>query len=378
MDLSLTEDQALLQATARPLLTARSPIARLSEWEDAPDADDQKLWAEMAELGWLGLVLPSAAGGSGGTLCDLELLCEELGRNLNPLPFVPVTVAAAAALEHATADVALEFLQAIADGSRRVVLAVGEGNGGWQPDAMTARLRAGHVTGTKTFVEGAATADVFLVAACDDDGITLVAVDRAATGVEVTPLSTIAGHGWSRVELDAPGAPIGAGWAAIDAALTRTAVMHAAWCVGGAAQLLADTVPYVSQRYQFGVPIGSFQAVQHRLADCDVAVAESETLARLAAWQLDHRLPDARRMASTAFVRATDAFVEVARSCHQVWGGSASARRRTCTCSVAGPRPHSSRGEGRRTTSTSSPTSCVTVRCSATATSPRHPELLHR
>jgi alkylation response protein AidB-like acyl-CoA dehydrogenase len=132
----------------------------------------------------------------------------------------------------------------------------------------------------------------------------------------------MAGTFWSHVHFDGAGAtPLGGGRAAIEHALTRVAVMQAGWCAGAAAQLLSDTVPYVSQRKQFGVPIGSFQAVQHRLADCDIAVAEAETLARLAATQLDGGSATARRMASTAFVRAADAFVSVARSCHQVWGG---------------------------------------------------------
>ncbi|MGH8195320.1 MAG: acyl-CoA dehydrogenase family protein, partial [Woeseiaceae bacterium] len=120
---------------------------------------------------------------------------------------------------------------------------------------------------------------------------------------------------------DAPGEPLVSGWNAIEAALCRVAAMQAAWCAGAAARLLQDTVTYVSERHQFGVPIGSFQAVQHRLADCDIEVAEAEALARNAAELLGDDAPQARRLASTAFVRAGEAFVAVSRSCHQVWGG---------------------------------------------------------
>lgn len=318
MDLALEPDQELLRDTARKLLAERFPIEDLAAAEDG--WHDDAAWREMADLGWIGLGVPEERGGSGGSLVDMAVLAAELGRVLCPAPLLAVA-AAAAALESCASPDADALLKKLAAGEARPVLAVADASGRWAADVVGVRIDGSHASGTAEFVEGAGAADSFLVPAVGPTGLTLVLVDAAA-GVDVELRRSMAGLHWGALHLrKAPQTALDAGFSAVSAAMGRVGVLQAAWAGGAAARLLADTVAYARDRVQFGVPIGSFQAVQHRLADCDIAVAEAVTLGYKAASMLDAGHPAARRLASTAFVRSTANFVRVARSCHQVWGG---------------------------------------------------------
>ena len=319
--MELAEHQEILAKTARSWLEKNLPLDTLTEREREPARHDDACWRRMADLGWLGLCLPHELGGAGGQLSDLEVLSEELGRVLLPPPFLAV-FAAVALLEQCDSADGKTLLAEIAAGSRRPVLAVTDDEGRWSPERGVT-LRGDRVTGTRSFVEGAALADLLLVAARDEQGeIRVVAVDPADRGVTVTPQPSMAGAPWATVSLDGVvGRLLEVDADALDAALDRVAVMHAAWCAGGARRLLELTVDYVSTRRQFGVPLGSFQAVQHGLADCAIAAVECETMARRAARALEAGSSHARRLASLAFVQGTTGFVRVARRCHQYWGG---------------------------------------------------------
>lgn len=321
--MALSESQQIFSKTARDFLQQRTPLGALSEREAQPAVHDAALWKEIAELGWLGVAAPESAGGAAADLADLGLLCEELGRILCPAPFLAVAVAAAAALERAGNAESRDLLKQLVAGEARPVLAASDPRGRWIADSDAVSWDGARLRGRRAFVEGAPAADQFLVAALDSDRQPrLVRVGAGAPGVRVRPQASIAGAHWAEVVFDdAAGHPLEAGWEAVDFALTRTAAMQAAWCAGAARQLLEDTVAYVSERHQFGVPIGSFQAVQHSLADCSIAAAESESMARRASAALDAEAGYARLLASMAFVRASDGFLEVARRCHQAWGG---------------------------------------------------------
>ncbi len=321
MELRPSDDQELLRATARDFLSHAVPLGDLGALEDRAGLFDADLWSRLAELGWLGLAIPEASGGSGGSVVDLELLCEELGRALCPAPFLAVAVAATAVLESAAEPSAATLLAEVVAGRRRPVLAAA-GPSGRLDDDPGVSWKDGALTGEKAFVQDANTADAFLVTAHDAEGVLVVVLVDPADGVEVEPQHAISGFPWSRVRFEGVrGVELGAAEPALDTAFARVATMQGAWCAGGATRLLEDTVAYASERVQFGVPIGSFQAVQHQLADCDIAAAEATTLARQAAQALEDHSPFARRLASVAFLRAGDSFVEVARRCHQIWGG---------------------------------------------------------
>jgi alkylation response protein AidB-like acyl-CoA dehydrogenase len=324
--MQLPEHQEILSKTSRSWLEENAALDALTERENHPNRHDDETWREMADLGWLGLCLPQELGGAEGGASDLEVLCEELGRVLLPPPFIAVTVAAVAAMEHDHSAYARKLLSEIAAGRRRPVLVVTDEAGRWQP-GQGVELRGERITGKRSFVEGAALADLLLVPARDTDGtLRISAVDPGDPGVTITPLPSMAGAPWAAVAfhrararcLEIRGAALEV---ALEVALDRAAVMHAAWCAGGARRLLEMTVDYVSQRRQFGVPLGSFQAVQHGLADCAIAAVECETMARRAARALQEGSPDAGRFSALAFVQGTTGFVKVARRCHQYWGG---------------------------------------------------------
>ncbi|MEW6472840.1 MAG: acyl-CoA dehydrogenase family protein [Actinomycetota bacterium] len=322
MDLRLSNDEELLRRGARELLARRAPLDKTAAAEGDPLADDAALWAEMAALGWLGLTIPEDRGGSAGTLLHLELLTEEFGRALGPGPFVPVMVAAGM-LEAAAGEVSQRLLRELVEGAARPVPAL-TGRSGRIAGHPGVTIADGGATGEKGFVDAAATADWLLTTAFPGGGddLRVIVVDAHDPAVEIVPRPTIAGLSTALVRFDAAAvvADLG-GPELVDVAVTRAAVLQAGWCAGAAARLVEDTVAYISERMQFGVPIGSFQSVQHRMADCSIAVAEAATLARQAAAALDGGEASGRRLGSTAFVRSTDAFVAVARHCHQVWGG---------------------------------------------------------
>ncbi len=321
--MAFSEFQQILTKTARDFLQQRVPLDTLADAEAHPGRHDAALWGEIADLGWLGVAAPETAGGSGATLADLELLCEELGRALCPAPLLAVAVAAAALLEREASSTSGELLSQLVAGEARPVLAVSDDRGRWEAGSEATRWDGSRLRGAKAFVEGAPVADRFLVTALDaDHRARIVLVDARESGVRVRPQASIAGGHWGEVVFEgAPGQVLSGGFEVVDFALTRTAAMQAAWCAGAARRLLEDTVAYVTERHQFGVPIGSFQAVQHSLADCSIAATESESMARRAAAALDAGADYGRLLSAMSFVRSTDGFVEVARRCHQAWGG---------------------------------------------------------
>jgi alkylation response protein AidB-like acyl-CoA dehydrogenase len=313
------EEYHLLVQAAHDLLSRRAPLETLSEREASHDGHDRALWREMADLGWTGLLIEDVHGGVNGNHASLGLLSEEMGRVLLPSPFL-AAAAAARALGVIGSDLAAEQLQGLAEGTSISVLAVGEGDWTALPETVFVN---GRVTGRKRFIDGACDADTLLVTAQNGNGsIRLVRVDVGDDGVSVTPTMAMVRGIWGDAEFrDVQGVDLGDANAAVTSAVATAAVAVSAWCAGAIDQLLWDTVRYVSERRQFGVPIGSFQSVQHSLVDCSIAAAESLTLARHAATLLDAADMSYRRLTSTAFVHATRSFVSGTRRCHQAWGG---------------------------------------------------------
>lgn len=316
---TLSQEQELLVLTARDLLERRAPLDSLSEREGRPDGHDRGLWEEMAGLGWAGLLVAESHSGVDGDHASLALLAEEMGRVLLPSPFV-ATAGAARALEALATGPASERLAELATGESIPVLAIGEGTWSGDPETIYSN---GRVSGQKRFVEAACAADFLLVTARTESGdVRLVEVDVRHDGVHVHPTSAMAGGMWGEIQFhDAPGRDLGDAFAAVESGVTTAAVAESAWCAGALDRLLWETVKYVKERRQFGVPIGSFQAIQHSLADCSIAAAESISLARCAASAVDNEDIAGRRLASTAFLHASRSFVMGARRCHQAWGG---------------------------------------------------------
>jgi alkylation response protein AidB-like acyl-CoA dehydrogenase len=285
MDFGLTDDQREIQRTARELLRERASPDRVREHAESGRSDDA-LWQELCDLGWPGIAVAEAHGGQGLGAVELTLLCEEVGRAVAPVPFLP-TALAATLIEHGGSD---------------------EQRGRWLEGLASGQLRG--AAGEPGVIPGAAGADVVVVLAApgsarvvEGGGDPVESIDPARPAARVE-----AGSGE-----ELPGN--------VEAARDRALVAVSAELVGICDRALAMTVDYVKERKQFGTPVGAFQAVSHRCADMLLATEKARSAVALASWAADadpDRLPEAAAMAKAA---ASDAGREVTAGAIQAHGG---------------------------------------------------------
>lgn len=339
MDFGFSEDQELLQQSARSFLQGECEIALVRRLMAEPEGHAPELWAKLAELGWLGLILPEEHGGVGLDFVDLAIVLEEMGRVVLPGPFFSTAVCAASLLLDADADdLVAETLPRIAAGELRATVAWLEASGRSEAEAIKTTWKATpegfRLDGTKVFVPDALGADLLLVAAraegsAGEDGIDLFAVPSSTDGVTVTPLKTLDQTRKQAevrlAEVDIPRrarlGPEGSGWSLLEHLADRARVALAAESCGGTARVLELSVEYAKIREQFGKPIGSFQAIQHKCADMMVRVESGRSVAWYAAWAIANRAPDAALAASMAKAYCSDAYREVAGEGIQIHGG---------------------------------------------------------
>jgi alkylation response protein AidB-like acyl-CoA dehydrogenase len=320
MEFGLSEEQELLLETVRGFAAKECPAPRLRELFDAGDERDPALWRGLAEIGVAGLVLPEAYGGAGLELLELALAAHALGAAAVPGPFLGHALAGLALALGGSAAQRERWLPRLASGESVATYAAGEANGAWEPEAWTPRVEGGWLTGAKTFVPCARTADLLVVGTA---GGGLALVERAAAGVAVEPVGgldrtrPLSGLRFERTPCEAlPGG-------AAAAARVRDAglVLLAADAFGAAETLLAQTVAYTRVREQFGQPIAHFQAVKHQLADLAVEIEPMRALVWYAAHAFDHVPHDAAAAAAAAKAHVTDRAVECARMAVQLHGG---------------------------------------------------------
>ena len=293
MDFGFTDDQREIQRTARSLLTERARPERVRQHAEARTTDTE-LWKELCELGWPGIAISEQNGGGGLGRIELSILCEELGRALAPVPFLP-SVMASTMIEHAGSPEQREqWLPGLASGASFGALASAS-------------------DGTAELVVGAGEADVIVLV--EDDGrARLVATGDA----EVTPLEAIdPTRSAARVRAqggeELPGDVAGG--------VDRALVAISSELVGVCDRALEMTVAYVKDRKQFGVPVGAFQAVSHRCAQMLLDTEKARAATAFAAYTADaepDELPAAAAMAKAA---ASDAGREVTASAIQAHGG---------------------------------------------------------
>jgi alkylation response protein AidB-like acyl-CoA dehydrogenase len=298
MPLFHTDEQAMLLDTAGPFLAEQAPVGHLRKLRDAKDETGfaQGLWRQFAEMGFTGMLVDEADGGLGLGAVEAGIVLEEVGRNLTPSPFLATSVGAVTALNGGSAAQRAAWLPRIAAGDAVAALAIDEG-----PHHRPARTalraeRAGNgfkLTGTKSFVQHGHVADLLIVAARsggapgEEEGITLFAVERGADGLQATPerladsslASRIAFDGVT-VDADAVIGEVGTGWATLSRTLDMVRTGAASELLGVGAGAMEMTVGYLRERKQFGVAIGSFQALQHRAAHlyAELEVARAATL----------------------------------------------------------------------------------------------------
>ncbi|HZP44917.1 MAG TPA: acyl-CoA dehydrogenase family protein [Candidatus Binataceae bacterium] len=337
MDFGFSEEQEMLRASARNLLEKECPttvVRRLMEDERGYDA---ALWRKMAELGWTGLVIPEELGGSGLSYVDLVLVMEEMGRVVLPAPFIWTVMVAEALKRAGSAAQQQALLPKIAAGELIATLAWLEPSGGWDAGSikMAARPDGSGFTldGVKLFVNDAHLAECLLVAArsggVGEDGVTLFAIEKTRPGITVTPLKTmdqtrkLSAVNFSGVRVNAADVvgQAGGGWQVLAPVLDRGKVMLAAEMIGGAQRVLDMTVEYAKVRVQFGRPIGSFQAIQHKCANMMVDVEGARSAIYYAAWAVSNEVPEAPVAAAVAKAAASDAYRRVAAEGIQCHGG---------------------------------------------------------
>jgi len=331
-DFGFTEEHALLRGEARRFLGERLPIAELRRQVDAGARLDRGLWKEIAQLGWVGLVLPERFGGAGLGWLHLAVLMEEMGRRLVPGPFLGSLLAGVALERGADEGQRGRWLPAIASGETIASLALVEPGGGFEPDAVAATadpVEGGFVLrGRKTHVVGGADAGLVVAAFREPSGrMSLFAVELPAPGVSVEdevsidpsrPTARVAFDG-ARVAADARLA--GDGAAVLAGTLVRGCAALAAEQVGGAESVLQITRQYAIDRKQFDRQIGFFQAVKHPIVDMMCGVELARSLACGAASALDAGLPSAEVHARMAKAQASDVYAQAVRKGVQLHGG---------------------------------------------------------
>ena len=289
----------------------------------------------MAELGWLGLLLPEEYGGAGLTLVDEIVIAEELGRALTPSPFFASFQGALAILHGGTETQKKELLPEIAAGRKIATFAITEESGNESPDEIATRAEkqgAGFaLTGTKLFVPDAQNADVLVVAARaggpGEAGIALFTVERGAPGhrrsrrcSRMDQTRRIAEVKFASTPAQLLGAPE-SGWATWKTVRNHALVHLAAEALGGAQKVLEDSVKYAKERVQFGKPIGVNQAIKHKCADMLIQVESSKSITYYAAWAVAENTAEAELAASMAKAYTSDAYRATSAENIQIHGG---------------------------------------------------------
>jgi len=308
MDILPSEEEQMLKNVAREFLEAEVSTSLVREMELDGLGYPPALWKQMADLGWLGMSLPEQYGGQGLPLVYLGLIMEEIGRVMAPVPLHSTMVAALTVDSDGTDQQKQDILPAVADGKMVLTWAVHERDARLIPEAMNLEAKADGdgwiLNGTKMFVDNFVVAQRCLVAcrtspASDaNQGISLFLVDPNGTGVNQTALVTLAKDKQSRVDFKdhriesaALVGEIDQGWPIIEAMLDRGTALLCCQMVGAARKDSEMAIEYAKNRVAFGRPIGSFQSVQHMLADMLLHVDGGEMLTFEALWKLDQGLP---------------------------------------------------------------------------------------
>jgi alkylation response protein AidB-like acyl-CoA dehydrogenase len=336
VDLELSDDQQLFVETTRRFLETESPITVVRALHDSPEGFDRDQWRRGAALGWTALLVPEEQGGGsvgGDGLLDVVLVAEEVGRRIAAGPLLPVNVVADAVARAGSAPQREQVLPALVAGDAIATWAFAEASGTWDAAgvALTATPSDGGwiLDGTKSFVQDAAVADWFLVTARTGEGLTQLLVPAGTAGVTVTPLEsldlvrrfgevTFAG---ARLPGDALlGVPGGAA-ADVERQLQVALVIQNAETVGATERVFEFTLEYARDRVAFGRPIGSYQALKHRLAEMKTSLEGCFATATTSAKAVAAGDGDAAELVSVAKAYIGDRAPAIIQDCVQLHGG---------------------------------------------------------
>ncbi|HEX8420491.1 MAG TPA: acyl-CoA dehydrogenase [Sphingomonas sp.] len=331
MDFEPSEEQVMI-ADSVDQFGARHcpPGGRLHQLAAGAEASAAR-WREMAELGWLAL---GQAGGTAENDTFLMSLMQGFGRHLMIEPYVTRCILVPALLEASSAPALAELRAGIADGRVQAALALGEPAAGFDLSHVETIAAAGiggyRLIGVKSHVEDGADAEWFVVPACvqGTQDIALFLVHRDAAGLTIDRFRSIDGHRHARLRLDGVAigedaciAPPGEGLSVLEAAVDRAIVAHLAEALGSMDAASAAALDYLKTRRQFGVAIGSFQVLQHRMVDIDTRCEEARSMVYYATARLRAPAPVRRAAISAAKARVAQCGLFVARQCIQLHGG---------------------------------------------------------
>ena len=340
MDFTLTETQRMLAETTDRLVRERYGFEDRKKIIAGPDGFSRPMWATFAELGLTGLGIAEEHDGLGGSLGDIAVVAETFGRALVVEPFMPTMVLGAGTLGFAGSDAQrADILPRVVTGAMFLALAHGEPKSRYTLCHVETRAAADGgdhlLTGAKAVVLGGDAADYFLVSArtdgatTDQHGISLFLVPRDAAGLTIRSYPNIDGTRAADLSLDRVRVPasarigqLGQGLPIVTHAIERAIAYLCAEAVGAMQALNALTLDYLKTRTQFGVPIGSFQVLQHRMVDMEVALEQARSMAILACDRADDQHPRERtRAVSAAKVQIGRSGRLIGQSSVQMHGG---------------------------------------------------------
>ncbi|MBC7986585.1 MAG: acyl-CoA dehydrogenase [Sphingomonadaceae bacterium] len=317
---ALNDEQTMLRDMARDWSNEQSPVAAFRRMRDAAPAEgfDAAAWAEMAQMGWAGIIIPEAQGGSEFGWLSLGLVLEELGRNLAATPLAASAAAAGAIILGGSEAQKSEWLPKLASGELVATLAIDEGPH-HRPDTVETRASDGRLSGVKAFVPEGDGAGLFVVAA--SDGLYLVAGD--APGVTPAQRRMVDSRSHADVTFaDAQAEKLDDGGdGLLDKVLDRARAATAAEMLGMAVQAFETTNDYLKTRVQFGQPLSSFQALQHRMAIMFTEIELMRSSVEGALEAIDAGRSDIDQAASLAKATACDTLNLVSREMIQLHGG---------------------------------------------------------
>jgi acyl-CoA dehydrogenase len=340
--LALTEDQSILARTAAAFAAERLPLARVRKFRESADdlGYSREIWSEMARLGWTGIPFAEVDGGAGLGLAEVVLVTEALGRCLAPEPFVASVMLAGQTLAVAGNETQRDgTLKPLVAGEKIVALGLYERGARHDIHRVTTRAEKGRpgyyrLTGSKAQVWAGYKADALVISARtsgaqgDPDGITLFIVPADAPGLSLGRQHLVDSRNAALVDLrgvevseSAVVGKVGAGGEVLEAVVDRATVGLCGEMLGGMSEAFDRTLAYLKERTQFGVAIGTFQALKHRAARMFVEVQLARSAVMAAARAIDEGLPYGRAIVSAAKARCSDAYVHVANEAVQMHGG---------------------------------------------------------
>ena len=327
MNFEFGDDQNLIRDQARGFLAENCPpevVRRILDGDELYAAD---LWQKIVAMGWTATVIPEEFGGLGLSYLDLVVIAEELGRACAPVPFGSSVFLATEALLVAGNEAQKEaWLPRLAAGEVIGTLAYAEGSGEATADNIQCSVNNGKLSGTKSVVADAEIAQVMIVAAKGDQGVSLylVPMDQAEVSCSAVPtLDPATNHAdvtFAGADAELLG-NAGEGWQALQHVLDRAAVLFAWEQLGGCETCLTQAKEYALGRYAFGRPIASYQAIKHKLADMYVKNTLARSNAYYGAWALNTNAKELPLAAATARVGSTQAYYYASKENIQTHGG---------------------------------------------------------